>query len=347
LLLAACAASLILAGTAAAVVPGENGRVAFVRVAADFSSDLVTIAADGTDEHVVSDAGGEPAWSPDGTRIAFSVQEIHVMNADGSGAVQLFEFDEDPCSIEAGVCTFFGAQNPTWSPDGTRIAYEVEQTNCGGHDCFSFSDGIWIVDVATGDTQQIATNGRNPSWSPDGTKIAFDNGTMFSRGDIFLMNADGSQQVNLTNTSDLDEGEAAWSPDGGEIAFSAGPFFQEPRDVYVMAADGSAVRQLTYEEADDSYPAWAPDGTKIVFQSSRDGGGLFTMNPDGSNIALLTAGRAFEPDWGLPARVAPRREDFKNDAKFCKAERKFLGESAFTTKYRGGANAYGRCVSSK
>src|SRR5918912_161589 len=63
-------------------------------------------------------------------------------STDGTGAVQLFEFDELPCDFPNEVCLFFRARNPSWSPDGTKIAYDVVRTSCGGHECVPFSDGI-------------------------------------------------------------------------------------------------------------------------------------------------------------------------------------------------------------
>ena len=69
------------------------------------------------------------------------------------------------------------------------------------------------------------------------------------------------------------------------------------------------------------------------------------MNPDGTNLTRLTNNVAFDgtPSWQpLPG---PQRSDYKNAAQFCKAVREFLGDEAFTQKYGGGANAYGKCVS--
>jgi WD40 repeat protein len=126
-------------------------------------------------------------------------------------------------------------------------------------------------------------------------------------------------------------------------------------DIYTMNADDQTLRQLeepgatppqqqqlTTHAASDVDPAWSPDGTKIAFGSNGDGNlEIYTMNADGTSPTRLTNNGTsdFSPAWG---RVA-----HKNGAQFCKAERDFLGEGAFTAKYGGGANAYGKCVSGK
>jgi hypothetical protein len=119
---------------------------------------------------------------------------------------------------------------------------------------------------------------------------------------------------------------------------------------------------LTTAIGADATPAWSPDGTQIAFVSHRDDPdrscgfnghppcqwAIYVMNADGSNphrISALHSDGAFAPDW-QPLH-GPQRSDYKNAAQFCKAERDFLGDAAFTKKYGGGANAYGKCVSAK
>jgi hypothetical protein len=118
--------------------------------------------------------------------------------------------------------------------------------------------------------------------------------------------------VNLTNSDNADDGDAAWSPDGTRIAFSSdffnGTVFAFRPDISVMNADGTSPRLVTNDPAVDATPAWSPDGTKIVFYSGRDGSGLFTMNPDGTGLARLTSGfYDSSPDWQrLPAYPRPK-----------------------------------------
>jgi TolB protein len=129
-----------------------------------------------------------------------------------------------------------------------------------------------------------------PNWSPDGTKIVFYSERNGQPADLFVINADGTGERQLTHTPAA-EGYPSWSPDGRRIAYEAdspdGSF-----DVYVMNADGSNVTRLTTDPRRDVGPAWSPDGTKIAFMSDRASQEfeIYQMNADGSNVERLTDG---------------------------------------------------------
>src|SRR5438105_1808971 len=112
--------------------------------------------------------------------------------------------------------------------------------------------------------------------------------------EIYLMHADGTGQVNLTNNAADDEGPV-WSPDGTKIAFD------DDNEIYVINADGSGLRNITNDPAHfDGTPVWSPDGSKIVFESNRDGNAeVYVMNADGSALRNLTNNPAidFAPAW--------------------------------------------------
>jgi hypothetical protein len=124
-----------------------------------------------------------------------------------------------------------------------------------------------------------------------------------------------------------------------------------------MNADGSGQKRLTIDPSSlDRHRVWSPDGTKIAWEhgyctpSGCTGSDIYVMNSDGTGAVNVTGNGPgsgiYEqaPDWQpIPG---PRRSDYKNASKFCKAEREFLGDEAFRQRYGGGANAHGKCVSS-
>ena len=157
------------------------------------------------------------------------------------------------------------------------------------------------------------------------------------------MNSDGSNQTDLTRDLWIHEGPPHWSPDGTKIAFN------RSAQIYVMNPDGLNKLNLTNDPTFFATgPLWSPDGTKIAFRGHPRGsdGGFYVMNADGSEQTKIpnspTSGSPL--DWQpIPG---PKRSDYKNAAKFCKAEQDFWGKQ-FASRYGGGKNAFGKCVSAK
>jgi|GEM_PF-2379649 len=179
-------------------------------------------------------------------------------------------------------------------PPGSRLAF------------ISGVDGrqqICVMNLDDGGQTCLTDNeflNESPAWSPDGDRLAFH---IMRDGvfDVFVMNADGTELMNLTNQPDANDGSPAWSPDGSRIAFDS------TRDgnveIYVMSADGSEPTRLTNNPADDRQPVWSPDGTRIAFFSLRDTNAeIYVMDADGSNQRRLTEdpaadeGPAWSPD---------------------------------------------------
>ncbi len=126
----------------------------------------------------------DPAWSPDGSKIAFSRNtEIYVMDADGGNPTNLTNFMANDT-------------DPAWSPDGSKIVFE---TNRAG------DTEIYVMDAdGSNQTSLTANSGStSPAWSPDGTKIAFYSVRRDNNGEIYVMDADGSNVTNVTNNPDV------------------------------------------------------------------------------------------------------------------------------------------------
>jgi Tol biopolymer transport system component len=199
----------------------------------------------------------EPAWSADGSRIAFTRiypdqnyrNEIWIMNADGSDAHWI------------GVVGFAAE----WSGDGTRLLYIYDDQ--GIYDQSGPQNGdVYTCSSDGSNVRRLTASGARdraqyPSWSPDGSRIVFAT-NRDGNYEIYVMNADGTQPLRLTVTS-ASENSPAWSPDGSLIAFCSS-LSGAPADteIFGMSADGSNRRQLTSAVGNDYAinPDWKPVG---------------------------------------------------------------------------------------
>ena len=199
---------------------------------------------------------------------------LYVVNPDGSGKRRVVE--------TAGHAT------PSWSPDGRRIVF---QTRSG--------PGLTVVN-ADGSGQQRLTIGNHPAWSPDGQRIAFGRADNKQRDwDIFVMNADGSEQRRLVRHGT----DPRWSPDGRTIAFVRRATLDGFNyDIYAVDGEGGPARSLTRSPAYENDPAWSPDGRRIAFVRGND---IWLMNADGSGQRRLTSGAARDraPNWSPDGRT--------------------------------------------
>lgn len=195
-------------GSTDAAAAACEPRLAF-RSERDGNSEIYATNIDGTEQiNLTNDpaSDSDPQWSPDGTRIAFVRDlQIWIMNADGT----------DQRQLTAGWTEDFLDAWPVWSPDGTRIAFRRFIGD-------SISE-IWAISPGGGTPTNLmnAASAGPFAWSPDGSRMAF----VTNRDDnfeIYGMNADGSEQTNLTNNS-LDDGSSddgpVWFADGTRMLF--------------------------------------------------------------------------------------------------------------------------------
>jgi TolB protein len=223
---------------------------------------------------------------------------------------EIFTKKLDGSSLKQRTNAEGSSRDPSWSPDGTKIAFA---SNRNGQNY-----EIYVKDITTGKVSQLTDTVRPPSarglamghpvWSPDGTKIAYNQSISYWDywcSDMFVMGADGSDAKELNGGCDLEYVEA-WSPDGTKIAFTRAFYdYPYPRDIWVMKPDGSEQRNLTNTpwQFDEREVDWKPNGRKLVYTREPNeeidfqNQDVWKMSPDGSHKDRLTFS---EPDEHSP-----------------------------------------------
>jgi hypothetical protein len=206
----------------------------------------------------------EPAYSPNGKKIAF----YRPFNG-------IWVYDLDKKSGSHIVANDY-AEFASFSPDGKQLVFHEWIGNWSGN--------VHLVIVnADGSNRRQIVEGIRPAWSPKANLIAFDSCRGTSCG-VFVVqpNGQGLRQV----TSD-GGGKVSWSPDGKKLVYSAET--DGDPEIWVVNLDGSGRKQLTKNKGNDTLPVYSPDGLKIFFLSDQNGKAwaIQVMNPDGSDVKTI------------------------------------------------------------
>lgn len=228
----------------------DRKKIAFSSVR-EGHAEIYIMGPDGSNLQQLTRTGGKdsgnPDWSPDGKRIVFEsnrdrtfpnregdreVYDIYAMNADGSDVQRLTHGNG-----------FGVSENPNWSPEGKRIAFDRN-----GNIYVMAPDGSNLRRLT-----RTPAESSHPMWSPNGKTIAFQS-RRDGKMEIYTMDADGTNVRKLTNTPVGRSMNPDWSPDGRKIAFISER--DGNMEIYVMNVDGSDPRNLTLNRARDAHPNW-------------------------------------------------------------------------------------------
>ena len=262
------------------------GKIVYVCFDGHFDQ-ICLMNADGSGQVQLTDTDSTnfyPSLSPDGQEIAFSSRR--------DGNFEIYLMDIHGKNLKQLTKNLGNLYAPAISPKGNRIAFTAET---GG------KQSIWIMQMDGSNPHPLTAGGGtdiDPVWSPDAELIAFAssrNGTTT----LYTVTADGKKVQKVFKEKDIKiGGRSSWSPDGRWLAFYAGP--QADHNIYLVDVDGQTLKQLTHG-GDNLAPSFSPDGQWLAFTSFRDGNNeVYVMRTDGSQVTRLTYNPRsdWQPRWG-------------------------------------------------
>jgi Tol biopolymer transport system component len=237
---------------------------------------IFVMNADGTDIRNLTPESydnTDPAWSPDGSKIAFvstrdGNEEIYVMNADGSNQRRVTVNNVLDLS-------------PSWAPSGDKLVYA---SNLGG-----FLQ-LWQIDIDGKNRKRISElKASEPAWSPDGQYIACVCEVEDEQTGIYVLGADG-----LSYSRIADGTSPAWSPDSQYIAYATS---KNQPGIHIVHMSGDLDHFVISRNSVAAEPAWSPDGKTLLFSAN---GGIYAHVIDGEGVIIMTFvpdSRSGKADW--------------------------------------------------
>jgi len=231
--------------------------------------------------------GGLIAATEDEGRIVWSSDRA------GDGRMNLWAIAPDGSHPVQVTTTFDAALHPSISPDGTRIAFSSPDT------------GTWYIYLIDADGSNLVQftdfSSAVPDWSPDGSRLIFNSDhddEPKDTPDLWAMDLDGTNLVELVDNPPYADFNGQWSPDGKKILFCSNRLGSY--DLFTLELANGRLTRLTSGGTNEWGGRWSPDGSRILFVSDRYGQpDIFVMDADGTHVTRLTTygGVDNDPAW--------------------------------------------------